>query len=140
MQAGPEPTAAAGDLLRKSGIRPTRQRCLITGILFEKPQHLSAEQVVAAVRARGARVSRATVYNTLNLLVEHGLLHPVVVNPNKVFYDSNARAHFHFYNEDSGELSDFPQDGIRISGMPQLPPDTRAAGVDVIVRVRNRIA
>ena len=53
--------------LAECGIRPTAQRVRIATLLLSAPQHLSAEQILAQLRAAGARVSKATVYNTLNL-------------------------------------------------------------------------
>src|SRR5260221_6347783 len=57
--------------LSDCGIRPTAQRVRIAALLLSAPQHLSAEQILASLRAAGARVSKATVYNTLNRSEEH---------------------------------------------------------------------
>ncbi|MGH8132735.1 MAG: Fur family transcriptional regulator, partial [Steroidobacteraceae bacterium] len=56
------------------GIRPTTQRVRIATLLLSAPQHLSAEQILANLRSAGARVSKATVYNTLNLFASRGLI------------------------------------------------------------------
>lgn len=80
----------------------------------------------------------ATVYNTLALLQKKGLIHEVIVDPQRVFYDSNTVDHHHFYNEDTGEISDFPAHETRISGIPELPAETRLSGLQLIVRVNNR--
>ena len=60
--------------LSECGIRPTAQRVQIALLLLAAPQHLSAEQILASLRSSGARVSKATVYNTLNLFAAHGLI------------------------------------------------------------------
>ena len=62
------------------GIRPTAQRVRIASLLLSEPQHLSAEQILASLRASGARVSKATVYNTLNLFASHGLIRQLSVD------------------------------------------------------------
>lgn len=125
-------------LLRKHGVSPTTQRLQIASILLSKYQHLSADQVLKAVNEHYTIVSKATVYNTLNLFAEKGLVRQVIVDPNKVFYDSNVRDHYHIYNEESGELIDIEPGQLEISGMPELPVNTVECGIDVIVKVRNK--
>ena len=125
------------DLLSHSDIKPTRQRVEIAKVMLAEPQHLSAEQVLSRVNHEKERVSKATVYNTLNLFVEKGLIKQVLIDPSKVFYDSNTGTHCHFYNEDTGELTDFDAVDIQLAGMPALPENTESTGVDVIVRIKN---
>ena len=125
-------------VLRQHGINPTAQRITIAEVLLSKDQHMSADQVLNAVSGKQTTVSKATVYNTLNLFSEKGLIKPVIIDPNKVFYDSNITAHYHIYNEDSGELLDLDTHSLKISGIPELPENTVENGVDVIVRVRQQ--
>jgi Fur family iron response transcriptional regulator len=66
--------------LTECGIRPTAQRVRIAALLLSAPQHLSAEQILAQLRALGARVSKATVYNTLNLFADRGLIWQLSAN------------------------------------------------------------
>ncbi|RJQ47585.1 MAG: transcriptional repressor [Gammaproteobacteria bacterium] len=124
-------------LLRKQGINPTQQRVEIAQIMLARPQHLSADQLLDVVNRERATVSKATVYNTLRLFVQHGLIHEVIVDPSKVFYDSNTGAHHHIYNADTGMLMDVDADRINLPALPPLPEGTVAEGVDVIIRVRN---
>jgi Fur family iron response transcriptional regulator len=51
--------------LQSHGVKPTAQRLRIAEILMRAPTHMTAEQILAAVRRGGERVSKATVYNTL---------------------------------------------------------------------------
>lgn len=125
-------------VLRQCGINPTFQRVEIARILLSSYQHLSADQVLEAVNRSQTLVSKATVYNTLNLFAEKGLIQQVIIDPNKVFYDSNTTAHYHFYNEDTGQLTDLEASELEISGIPDLPENTVKSGVDVIVRIRNQ--
>jgi len=125
-------------ILERHGIYPTPQRVKIATLMLAEPQHLSAEQVLSRVNGEGrAEVSKATVYNTLGLFAEKSLLRQVIVDPSKVFYDSNTGVHHHFYNVDSGELKDIDAGSIRIGAPPEQPDDTTVEGVDVIIRVRN---
>jgi Fur family iron response transcriptional regulator len=125
------------DLFDKNGIMPTPQRLEVAAILLGRPQHMSADQIIDELRQRGSRVSKATVYNTLNLFGERGIVREVMVDPVRKFYDSTTHPHHHFYNEDTGELSDIPDDAIAFSGLPELPEGTEQAGVDVLIRVRE---
>ena len=127
-------------LLSQHGVMPTQQRLDVGAVIFVKPQHLSAEQIIDATRAMGSPVSKATVYNTLNLFCARGLLRTVNVDPIRQFYDPTTSDHHHFYNEDTGELSDIPSGSVLIENLPELPAGTEAAGVDVVVRVRNQPA
>jgi len=124
--------------LQGHGIQPTAQRIDIAAIFFAGNLHLSADQVMAKVGQTGRPVSKATVYNTLGLLAERGLLTQVIVDSSKVFYDSNTEPHFHFYNVDDGELTDVEALHPLLASLPVPPPGTYAEGFDVIIRIRNR--
>ncbi len=121
----------------KFGILPTPQRLEIADILLEKPQHLSADQIIDRLRNGGSAVSKATVYNTLNLFSEHGLVKEVMVDPIRKFYDSTTHPHHHFYNVDTGELSDIPDSLVSFQNLPDLPRGTRRESVEVLIKVRD---
>ena len=118
--------------------KPTTQRLRLAELLLARPQHLCAEQVLKAARAHGIRVSKATVYNTLNLFVDCGLLRELVLDRDRVYYDSTVHAHHHFYNVDTGEMIDIPEERVAFAGVPEVPAGTEQDSVDVIIRVRNR--
>jgi Fur family iron response transcriptional regulator len=126
-----------GEQLREAGITPTQQRVQIAEILFAQPQHMSADQILAVVNSKGPIASKATIYNTLGLFARKGLVREVIVDPSKVFYDSNTSEHHHFYNLDSGQLTDIDAAEVMISNLPDLPANTQAAGVDIIFRIRQ---
>jgi len=132
------PKIKAIDELRQFGISPTQQRIEIAQILLTKHQHLSADQVLEQINAKGSRVSKATVYNTLGLFAQKGLVKEVFVDPSKVFYDTNTSEHHHIYNIDGGELMDFDASYINVQQLPNLPADTVIDGFDVVIRVRNK--
>ena len=125
-------------LFEKHGIMPTPQRVEIASILLERPQHLSAEHIIDRLKAAGSAVSKATVYNTLNLFSERGLVREVMVDPVRKFYDSTTHPHHHFYNVDSGELSDIPDDGVCFDELPDLPVGTERESIEVLIRVRDK--
>jgi Fur family iron response transcriptional regulator len=119
------------------GILPTSQRLEVAEILLQKPQHMSADQIIEKLRATGSNVSKATVYNSLKLFGERGLVKECLVDPERRFYDSTTSPHHHFYNADTGELSDIPSDTIEVTGLPELPAGTQMEGAELIVRIRN---
>jgi Fur family iron response transcriptional regulator len=125
------------ETLESHGIHPTAQRIRIAELLFAREQHVTAEQVIRLLGKDGAHVSKATVYNTLNLFRERGLVRTVDVDPTRQFYDSSTSAHHHFYNEDTGELTDIAPESVALNVHTALPPGTEQTGVDVVVRVRG---
>lgn len=124
-------------MLQDHGIKPTQQRLQIAGVLFAKPQHLSADQILEMVNAEDDLVSKATVYNTLGLFTRMGLIREVIIDPAKVFYDSTTHPHHHIYNTDTGTLMDLDETAISIMGLPVPPTGTVIEGIDVVVRVRS---
>lgn len=123
-------------LLRKHGIAPTHQRLEIANVLFSRCEHLAADRILTLVNERHAETSKATVYNTLNLFRDCGLIREVIVDPKRVFYDPNTQPHHHLYNVDTGEITDIPADDLAVSGLPELPPGMVTEGVDIVIRVR----
>lgn len=124
--------------LKSSGVSPTNQRVDIAQVLFARPQHLSAEQILKMVNEESnSTASKATIYNTLGLFAKKGLVKEVIVDPSKVFYDSNISKHFHFFNTDTGVLTDIPADAINVDNLPELPEGTVSTGLEVIVRIKN---
>ena len=125
-------------LLQSQQINPTRQRVDIAQLLFEQPQHFSAEQVMIGLNEAGkARASKATVYNTLNLFSQHGLLRELCIDAGKVYFDSNTSQHHHIYNVDTGELWDVAAEIHPATELPCPPEGTICVGVEVIYRVKD---
>ena len=124
--------------LQACGIKPTAQRVEVGMLLLATPCHLSAEQILTSLRSNGSHISKATVYNTLNLFSRHGLAREVSVDSTRQFYDSTAEPHHHFYNVDTGELTDICLDQIEIRQLPELPPGTEAENLELVIRVRNK--
>lgn len=124
------------ELLRGTGITPTEQRIEIGQILFIKTQHVTAERILEMANNGASKVSKATVYNTLRLFAEKGLIREVIVDPSRLFYDTNLSPHHHFYRTDTGDLEDVPAEHLKISNLPDLPTGMGIEGIDVIIRVR----
>ena len=124
--------------LSDCGIRPTGQRVRIASLLLSAPQHLSAEQILESLRGAGARVSKATVYNTLNLFAERGLIRQLSVDGSRAWFDSNVDAHYHFHDMTTGALIDVPIPDVEFSRLPSPPPGTEVAGIDIVIRLRRK--
>ena len=134
----PAPRESIVELLQGRDIVPTRQRVEIARWLFSRPQHLCADQLLGMVNGAGCHVSKATVYNTLGLFAGRGLVREVIVDPSRVFYDTTTHEHHHFYNVDSGELTDIPEDELLIANLPKAPAGMELEGVQVVIRIRGR--
>jgi Fur family iron response transcriptional regulator len=130
--------ARAATRLADCGIRVTDQRLQIATILLSAPQHLTAEQIADALRDGGARVSKATVYNTLNLFAARGLIRQLSVDGTCAWFDSNVEPHYHFHDEQSGALSDVSVHDVQFSRLPSPPAGMEVAGIDLVIRLRRR--
>jgi len=131
-------------LLIDKGIKPTQQRLEIARLLLAKHAHYAAEDIYSLVNRKDNAlpgsaqhsVSKATVYNTLGLFAEKGLVREVVADPNKIFYDPNTKPHYHFYDSLAGTLTDIDATDVEISGLPAAPSGQVVEGIDVVVRLR----
>jgi Fur family iron response transcriptional regulator len=125
--------------LRKAGLRPTRQRLALAGLLFgQGDRHVTAEELHDEVAALGLPVSLATVYNTLHQFTDVGLLRELSVDGARTYFDTNTGNHHHFYCEEDGALTDIDGESIAVSGVPHPPTGAKLKRVDVIVRVSRR--
>lgn len=124
-------------LLVSKNVTATPQRLDVGEVLFAKCQHVTAEQVLSALHGRGKAVSKATVYNTLGLFVDRGLLNTVHIDPTRVLYDTACEPHHHVLDEQTGELTDVPLGAVEISALPDLPPGAVVDAVEVLIRVKN---
>jgi len=107
-------------VLRDHGISPSAQRVAVAEYLLHTDEHPSADQVWTRVRERFPQVSRATVYNSVNLFVEKGLLRQLVLTEGRVVFDPKTDDHHHFIDEESGEIHDVPWEAIKVSTVPKL--------------------
>ena len=124
-------------LLNSHGIICTPQRRQVAEILLRKQQHLCIEDIFQQSNQRHRNISRATVYNTINLFVQKKLIRKVFIDSEHVFYDTNTEDHHHFYNEDTGELMDFNiTDNALISDLP-LPDQTIKTNTSILIKVKN---
>ena len=109
------------DQLQRHGIRPSAQRVAIAAYVLATEAHPSAETVWDEVKKTLPVVSRATVYNTLKLFVENGLLRELVLAPGYSVYDPKLERHHHFLDEGSGAIHDVPWEALSVERVADLP-------------------
>jgi len=124
--------------VRAAGLRPTRQRIALAGLLFrDEDRHVTAEALHEEAAKAGVRVSLATIYNTLHQFTQAGLLNEVVVDSGRAYFDTNIDDHQHFYVEENGALIDIPGETIGVSNVPTPPKGMVVDRVDVVVRIKR---
>lgn len=125
-------------MLRKSGLRPTRQRVALAAILYgHGNRHISAESLHGEALLHRVPVSLATIYNTLHQFTDAGLLREVAVDGSKTYFDTNTGEHHHFFVEDDNEVIDIPEGQMGVGRLPEPPPGYEISRVDVVVRLRR---
>lgn len=127
------------DWLSSAGLRPTRQRLALAHLLIGDGQHrhVTAESLYEATRDGADRVSLATVYNTLRVFSDAGLLREITVNGARSYFDTNVTNHPHFFWEDTEELMDAPDKDLKIAQLPEAPEGAEISKVDVVIRLRR---
>ncbi|MHA7969240.1 iron response transcriptional regulator IrrA [Rhizobium sp. CAU 1783] len=125
--------------LRRSGLRPTRQRIALASLLFAKgDRHLTVEELHEEALGANVPVSLATVYNTLHQFTEAGLIRVLAVESTKTYFDTNTSDHHHFFVEGQNEVLDIPVNNIAIDNLPEPPEGMEISHVDVVIRLRPK--
>lgn len=106
--------------LEEHGIQPSAQRVAVAEYVLVTDEHPSADLVWKRVTAQFPFVSRATVYNTLNLFVEKGLLRSLNIAEDSVVFDPNLETHHHFIDEDTGAIHDIPWNKVQVCNIEGL--------------------
>ena len=125
------------ELLESRGIQASAQRVAVGEYALRTTDHPSADVVFTAVKEGFPFVSRATVYNTLNLFVEKGLLRALVLAEGKVVFDPNVEPHHHLIDEESGTIHDVPWDAVSIRRI-EPPRDYEVHEYQVVMRGSRR--
>ena len=126
--------------LRSSGLRPTKQRLMISKLLFAQKEtfHFTIEDLSKLVEKNlNKKISLATVYNTVNAFKKRGYLKEIPLAGNKTYFDTNTSLHHHFYDEDTKKLIDIKNKKISVSNIPRSPSDKFIKGVEVMVRIAS---
>ena len=92
--------------LKEKGVLLTIQRSAILDFLQDNTQHPTAEDIYQSLQGLYPALSRATVYNTLDLFKQHGLVREVTIERNKAHYDYKTEPHHHFHCRHCGKIYD----------------------------------
>lgn len=123
--------------LKQVGLRPTRQRLELLQLLCGSgDRHVTPESLHLEARSNAIRVSLATVYNTLNQFTDRGLLRRLITESGVTWFDTNTSDHHHFYNEVTGDLTDFPADADVWLQLPNPPAGKTITGLNIVVSIR----
>lgn len=124
-------------LLEQCSLTPTPQRIAVVKSVMGAHKHLSADAVFKRARRICHSVSRATVYNTLNLLVEKRILKAQILLEETIVFDTNTRPHHHFIDEETGEITDIPWEELSIRGQENLP-SVEIRDFQVVIRGKRK--
>jgi Fe2+ or Zn2+ uptake regulation protein len=125
------------EALRTHGIQPTAQRLAVARFVLEAKSHPTADEVWEKVRAKNPTLSRATVYNTLNLFVEKGLLCARALREGALVFDPCVTRHHHFIDVKTGAIHDVPWEAVRVTGEGSLA-GYEVEDYQVVMRGRKR--
>jgi Fur family transcriptional regulator, iron response regulator len=137
MAQGPVTDNVIRRRLEAAGVRPTRQRVDLGRTIFGAgDRHFTAEMIYEETRSIRFAPTRGTIYNTLNEFARCGLLREIALYDAKLWYDTKTGPHFHFYSEDTEELSDILEEWLPRIDIP-APEGTRITAIDIIVRLKK---
>jgi len=96
-----------GNRLLEFGVKPSLQRIAIMGYLMEHLTHPTADTIFNDLYHSIPTLSKTTVYNTLKLLEEQGVIHAINIDEKNVRYDADISRHAHFKCKKCGCVNDF---------------------------------
>tara|TARA_B110000438_G_scaffold139510_1_gene134775 strand:- start:491 stop:916 length:426 start_codon:yes stop_codon:yes gene_type:complete len=126
--------------LRASGLRPTKQRIEICKVLFDRKEtfHFTIDKLKKIIEKNTkGKISLATLYNTIHAFKNNEYLKEISLHGNKTFFDTNTKNHHHFYDKETGDLSDIKNEDIVLSKLPSAPKGKKIKNVEVTVSIEN---
>ena len=124
--------------LRKSNLRPTKQRIKICEVLFnaDKTFHFTISDLAKMIEVNAnQKISLATVYNTIHAFEKKGYLKEIAINSSQTYFDTNTSNHHHFFDEKEKELIDLGNDGLDPINIKKNIPGKIIKSVEVLVKV-----
>ena len=126
------------DKLRKSGLRPTKQRIKICEVLFDtdKTFHFTIKELVKIIENQAnMKVSLATVYNTVHAFIKKGYLKEIPLNSSQSYYDTNVSHHHHFFDVEENKLIDIDQDDVDEINIRKKISGKKIRSVELIAKI-----
>ena len=131
-------TAQYIEKLRKSGLRPTKQRIKICEILFntDKTFHFTINDLTKMIEIKAnQKVSLATVYNTVHAFKKKGYLKEILINSSQSYFDTNTTDHHHFFDEKQKELIDLENEDVLPIKIKKNVPGKKIKSIELLIRV-----
>ena len=126
------------NIYRDLNVTPTKQRLDLAKLIFAKKQHFTASDLISLADKNGLNISMATVYNTLSLLEDKGMLKTINIDNELKFYDTNLENHHHLYNTTMSTLTDIAHDRVTFSELPELPKTLEIESAELLIKVKNK--
>jgi len=126
--------------LRKSGLRPTKQRLQICEVLFdtEKTFHFTINDLVKIINEKlNNKISLATVYNTVHAFEKKGYLKQIPINSNQTYFDTNISDHHHFYDLKEEKLIDLENSDVGPINILRKIEGKKIKSVEVLVKLED---
>tara|TARA_X000000950_G_scaffold10908_1_gene11877 strand:- start:1082 stop:1480 length:399 start_codon:yes stop_codon:yes gene_type:complete len=123
---------------RDLNVTPTKQRVELAQLIFSKKQHFTAADLISLADKNKLNISMATVYNTLSLLEDKGMLKTINIDNELKFYDTNLEDHHHLYNTTMSTLTDIAHDRVSFAELPELPKTLEIESTELLIKVKNK--
>ena len=107
-------------------------------LIFAKKQHFTAADLISLADKNRLNISMATVYNTLSLLEDKGMLKTINIDNELKFYDTNLENHHHLYNTTMSTLTDIAHDRVTFAELPELPNTLEIESTELLIKVKNK--
>ena len=125
------------EILRSKSLKITKQRLLVASYLFDgHNKHVTAEDLFKKLNKSKSKISLATVYNTLHEFYKNKLINKLLINSEKIYFDTNMSSHHHFYNKEDELLLDVSNNLI-IKGLPNPPKGKKIEKIEVFVHLKK---
>ena len=125
-------------LYRELNVTPTKQRLDLAHLIFAKKQHFTAAELISMADKNELNISMATVYNTLSLLEDKGMLKTINIDNELKFYDTNLEDHHHLYNTTMSTLTDIAHDEVVFAELPELPKNLEIESTELLIKAHNK--
>ena len=126
--------------LRNSGLRPTKQRLQICGVLFdsEKTFHFTINELDQKIKKQiNDKISLATIYNTVHAFEKKGYLKQIPINSNQTYFDTNISDHHHFYDLKEEKLIDLENADVGPINILKKINGKKIKSVEVLVKLED---
>tara|TARA_B100001059_G_scaffold176865_1_gene177400 strand:+ start:247 stop:645 length:399 start_codon:yes stop_codon:yes gene_type:complete len=125
-------------IYRDLNVTPTKQRLDLAQLIFSKKQHFTAADLISMADTNKLNISMATIYNTLSLLEDKGMLKTINIDNELKFYDTNLENHHHLYNTTMSTLTDIAHDKVTFAELPELPKTLEIESTELLIKVKNK--